>query len=66
MDTFYPSNPNDPHRTQAERRDCEEAIREKGMREKRDRVRFIITAILSGIAALAAVAGVLIQLASKQ
>ncbi len=63
MPTFYPSNPQDRMKTEAERKDHERLQKEQGKKERREKMRFIITAVLSGIAALAAVAGVIIQLA---
>lgn len=63
MLTFYPSNPQDRMKTEAERKDHERQQKEQAKKERREKMRFIITAVLSGIAALAAVAGVIIQLA---
>lgn len=63
MLTFYPSNPQDHMKTEAERKDYEWQQKEQAEKERREKTRFIITAVLSGIAALAAVAGVIIQLA---
>lgn len=63
MLTFYPSNPQDSMKTEAERKDYERQQKEQAEKERREKTRFIITAVLSGIAALAAVAGVIIQLA---
>lgn len=63
MLTFYPSNPQDRMKTEAERKDYERHQKEQAEKERREKTRFIITAVLSGIAALAAVAGVIIQLA---
>ena len=63
MPTFYPSDPQDRMRTEAERNDHEQARKEQAEKERREKMRFVITAVLSGIAALAAVAGVIIQLA---
>ena len=63
MSTFYPSNPQDLMNTEAERKDHERLQKEQGEKERREKMRFIITAVLSGIAAIAAVAGVIIQLA---
>lgn len=63
MPTFYPSDPQDRMRTEAERNDHEQAQKEQAEKERREKMRFVITAVLSGIAALAAVAGVIIQLA---
>lgn len=66
MSSFFPSDPNDKIRTQVEIRDWQQSISEKKKAQKRENIRFWITTILSAIAALAAVAGVLIQLALKQ
>lgn len=66
MATFFPSDPHDWVRTEAERRDHERAEAERKKKEKRDNFRFALTTVLSGIAALAAVAGVIIQLVSAQ
>lgn len=66
MPTFYPSDPHNTMQTQAEEADWKAANAEKKAKEKRDTRRFIVTAVLSGIAALAAVAGVIIQLVSAQ
>lgn len=63
MLTFYPSNPQDRMKTEAERKDYERQQKEQAEKERREKTRFIITAVLSGIVALAAVAGVIIQLA---
>lgn len=63
MLTFYPSNPQDRMKTEAERKDHEQQQKEQAEKERREKTRFIITAVLSGIAALAAVAGAIIQLA---
>lgn len=65
MGTFYPSAPNDQHRTQSELRDWEAQQKEKKARDRKETIRFWITTILAFIAAAAAVAGVLIQLFSK-
>lgn len=65
MASFYPSDPNDQHRTQSELRDWEARQKEKKARDKKETVRFWITTILAFIAAAAAVAGVLIQLFLK-
>lgn len=62
MGTYYPSNPNDWLRTQAELKDIDAAQAEKRKAEKREKFRFLFTAICSAVAALAAVAGVLIQI----
>jgi hypothetical protein len=66
MDTFYARNPNDAHETNAKLRDWEQAQAEKAKKEKQEKTRFIVTASLSGIAALAAVAGVIVQLVSAR
>ncbi len=63
MPTFIPSDPKDRLRTMAELNDWEQTIKKAKESEKRENRRFIITTVLSGIAALAAVAGVIIQLA---
>lgn len=62
MPTFYLANPSDRMRTQAEEADWNAAQDEKAKRETRER----ITLVLSGIAALAAVAGVIVQLVSMR
>lgn len=66
MTSFYPSDPNDWHRTQGEMRDWESEQNEKKKSKRKESFRFWLTTILSGIAAVAAVAGVLIQLFLKQ
>ncbi len=66
MPSFFPSDPHDAFRTRAEMQDWKEAENERKAQKKRDRVQFIVTTVLSGIAALAAVAGVIIQLVSMQ
>ena len=66
MATFYASNQNDAHETNAKLRDWEQAQAEKAKKEKQEKTRFIVTASLSGIAALAAVAGVIVQLVSAR
>lgn len=63
MPTFFPSNPQDRMKTEAERKDHKRLQKEHDEKERREKMRFVITAVLSGIAALAAVAGVIIQLA---
>lgn len=63
MPIFIPSDPNDRLRTMAELNDWKQSIKKEKEKEKRENRRFIITTVLSGIAALAAVAGVIIQLA---
>ena len=63
MPTFIPSDPKDRLRTMAELNDWEQTLKKAKESEKRENRRFIITTVLSGIAALAAVAGVIIQLA---
>lgn len=63
MPTFIPSDPKNRLRTMAELNDWEQTIKKAKESEKRENRRFIITTVLSGIAALAAVAGVIIQLA---
>jgi hypothetical protein len=63
MPIFIPSDPNDRLRTMAELNDWKQSIKKEKEKEKRDNRRFIITTVLSCIAALAAVAGVIIQLA---
>lgn len=63
MPIFIPSDPNDRLITMAELNDWKQSIKKEKEKEKRENRRFIITTVLSGIAALAAVAGVIIQLA---
>ena len=58
MPSFFPSDPHDAFRTRAEMQDWKESEIERKAQKKRDTIRFIINAVLSGIAALAAVAGV--------
>lgn len=66
MPSFFPSDPNNWWKTSAESHDWEMAENERKAQRKRETRRFIITAVLSGIAAVAAVASVIIQLASMQ
>lgn len=66
MPTFFPTDPADKIKTQAQCKDLETARAEQEKQKKRETRRFIITTFLSGIAALAAVAGVIIQLVSGQ
>ena len=66
MPSFLPSDPNNFCKTRAESHDWEMAENERKAQRKRETRRFIITAVLSGIAAVAAVASVIIQLASMQ
>lgn len=66
MPSFSPSDPNNWWKTRAESHDWEMAENERKAQRKRETRRFIITAVLSGIAAVAAVASVIIQLASMQ
>lgn len=63
MPTLYPTDPQDWLRTEAERKDAEQERKEKADRERREKTRFIITTVLSAVAEIAAVAGVIIQLA---
>ena len=63
MPKFIPSDRTDWIETMMERSNWEEALKEQKECEKREKRRFIITTVLSCIAALAAVAGVIIQLA---
>lgn len=64
MPTFFPSDPNDRIRTQAEIKDWQNANKERELQKKVEQRRFVATIILSGVAALAAVAGVIIQFVS--
>ena len=66
MGTFFPTDPNDNYKTQAQLRDWETQQKERKAQRRKETIRFWITTILTFIAAAAAVAGVLIQLASKQ
>ena len=66
MEVFIPSDPNDRHKTQAELRGHQNGQKERQKQKRMDTIRFWITTSLSFIAAAAAVAGVLIQLASRQ
>ena len=63
MPTLYPTDPQDWLRTEAERKDKEQERKEKADKERREKTRFIITTVLSAVAAIAADAGVIIQLA---
>lgn len=62
MPSFFPSEPNNWWKTQAERDDWIRAQEEMKAQKKRETRRFVITTALSGIAALAAVVGVIVQL----
>lgn len=64
--SFFPSEPNNHAKTQAELRAYELRREAEKKEQRKETFRFWITAVLSGIAALAAVAGVLIQVASMQ
>lgn len=66
MPTFFPSDPKDKLRANAEANDWKAAERKHAEREKRENRRFIVTAALSGVAALAAVVGVILQLAAMR
>ena len=66
MPSFFPSDPNNRWKTKTEFHDWEIAENERKTQRKRETRRFVITAVLSGIAALAAVASVIIQLALMQ
>jgi hypothetical protein len=63
---FFPSDPCDKVKTQAELRHYEEELENRRKQQKRDDVRFWISAVLSGIAAMAAVVGVILQLVSMR
>lgn len=63
---FYPSHPEDRMRSEQEAAEWRANLEEEKRLKKRDNIRFWITTILSGIAAVAAVAGVLIQLVLMQ
>lgn len=65
MRTFIPSNPQDPNRSQIEIMNWQAELEAEKRRERRETRRFIITTVVSGIAAVAAMSGVLIQLLSK-
>lgn len=45
MSTFYPSNPQDRMKTEAERKDHERQQKDQGEKERREKMRFIITAV---------------------
>lgn len=62
MSVFMPTDPNDWEKTQAQKKAWDDAEREAASNRKIGKRRFIISCLLSGIAALAAVAGVIIQL----
>lgn len=62
MSVFMPTNPHDWGKTQAQKKVWEDAERDSALNQKIEKRRFIISCLLSGIAALAAVAGVIIQL----
>lgn len=64
MSVLFPSDPNDRSRTQAEIRNWELEQTAKRKAERREAKRFWVTTIIAGIAALASVAGVIIQLVS--
>ncbi len=66
MRAFIPSDPQDKHRSQIEIMNWEANLKEKKDREKREARRFWFTAICSAIAAVAAVAGVVLQLIPAQ
>lgn len=62
MGAFFPSNPQDPVRTRIERDAWLSDQKKQTEKEQQETRRFVITCVISGIAALAAVAGVIIQL----
>lgn len=64
MSVFFPSDPSDRHRTEIEAREWRKEQEKNRKRERRNVVMGWITTISAVIAALAAVAGVLIQLLS--
>ncbi len=66
MRVFTPSDPHDKHKSQIELMNWEADLKEKKDRAKRESRRFWFTAICSAIAAVAAVAGVLLQLILAQ
>lgn len=59
---MIPTNPQDRARTNAEVREWRENIEKQLKREKKEDRRFWITVAVSSVAALAAVAGIVIQL----
>lgn len=62
---FIPSNPQDKHRSQIEIMNWKAELEAEKRRERRETRRFIITTVISSIAAISAMTGVLIQLLSK-
>jgi hypothetical protein len=66
MSAFFPSDPQDKLRANAEANDWKVAARKRAEWEKRENRRFVVTAALSAVAALAAVAGVILQLAAMR
>lgn len=66
MPTFFPTDPNDRIRTQAEMMDWQKANEERERQKRIERRKFVATITLSGVAALAAVAGVIVQLVLAQ
>ena len=65
MPTLYPTDPQNWLRTEAERKGKEQERKEKADKERREKTRFIITTVLSAVAAIAAVAGVIFNLLER-
>ncbi len=63
---FYPSHPEDPIKSAQETAEWRAQLEEEKRAKRTETIRFWITTVLAGIAAVAAVAGVLIQLVSMQ
>lgn len=63
---FFPTNPHDRYRTMVELNAWESEQKKLKKKEKRETILFWITAVCSIIAAVAAVAGVVLQLFPMQ
>lgn len=66
MSAFFPSDPSDRHRTQAELKEWKDELERRKKIEKRETIRFWVTTVIAAVAALAAVAGVVLQLVLAQ
>lgn len=62
MSTFMPTDPHDWAKTQAQKKAWEAAEGEAASQRRLEKQRFVINVTISGLAALAAVVGVIIQL----
>lgn len=66
MRAFMPSDPSDKQKSRIEEMNLKAGLEEKKEQKKIETRRFIITTIIASIAAVAAVAGLLLQLFRAQ